>query len=92
MDYSPVETLLPPRLGMNHFNYALPVYKTLQGVVGFAFTSLKILLNVCCGWTFPGFSEGFICGGEMLSFGILSSALMVMVIIGIQFIQVFLLG
>lgn len=42
-----------------------------------------------CGWTFPGFSEGFMCDGEMLSFGVLSNALMVVVITGIQFIRVF---
>lgn len=41
------------------------------------------------GWTFPVFSEGFICGGEMLSFRILSNALMGMAMTGIQFIHVF---
>lgn len=41
------------------------------------------------GWTFPVFSEGFICGGEMLSFRILSNALMGTAMTGIQFIHVF---
>lgn len=54
------------------------------------------LLTVCHGlcWTFPVFSEGFICDGEMLSFRILSDALMGMAMIfmaminDIQFIHV----
>lgn len=35
------------------------------------------------------FSEGFICGGEMLSFRIPSNALMGMAMTGVQFIHVF---
>lgn len=54
------------------------------------------LLIVCHGlcWTFPVFSEGFICDGEMLSFRILSDGLMGMAMIfmaminGIQVIHV----
>lgn len=40
---------------------------------------------------FPVCNEGFSCGGEMLSFGILSNAIMVMVISSVQFTHVFLL-
>lgn len=38
---------------------------------------------------FPVFSEGFFCGREMLSFMILSNALMGLAMTGIQFIHVF---
>lgn len=46
----------------------------------------------CSSWAAAGrflFSRGFIRGGEMLSFGIMSNALTVMVIMNIQFIYVF---
>lgn len=42
-----------------------------------------------CGWTLPLLSEGFICGGEMLSFGIPSNALMVIIMTGFQLSPVF---
>lgn len=48
--------------------------------------------GVGCGWTSPVCNEGFSCGGEMLSFGISSNALMVMVISTVQFTHVFLLS